>query len=66
MSDKSYCRLVLAYLFWLAVIAWLGLEPFQTPGADVFLYRAYIALYPTAFFWVITALVKGAIWGRRQ
>lgn len=64
MTDKSYCRLVLAYLFWLAVVAWLGFTPIDSPGADVFLYRAYIALYPTAFFWVLAALIKGAFRGR--
>ena len=60
MSDRTYCRLTLLYLFWLVVVSWLGLEPASSPGSDVFLWRAYIAIYPTVFFWMLTALIKGA------
>lgn len=59
MSDRTYCRLTLLYLFWLLFVAWLGIMP-MTEGTDVFLWRAYAALYPTAGFWVLGCLVKGA------
>lgn len=65
MSDRSYCRLTLLYLLWLFFVSWMGVHP-NDPTGDVVLWRAYIALYPTAFFWVLGVLVKGALKRREK
>lgn len=60
MSERSYCRFVLLYLIWLAVLAFFGLSPPRGSEGDAFLWRAHMALYPTVICWIVMAITRGA------